>query len=100
MTPNPTTTPWQPHTGPGRRFATGTTKADHITGLFGFLAHAVLFFGLGCLICILLPDWALCLVTVALGFAGVLLVVRGSQVGLTTTRESVAAIREAWREKR
>lgn len=86
-----------PHLGPGRRFATGSTRGDHLRGLFGFVAHAALFFGLGLLACLLRPDWGVCLATVSLGVALVLLIVRAAQVGLSTTRESIQALRRAWR---
>lgn len=85
------------HQGPGRRFAAGSTRGDHLLGLFGFTAHAALFFGLGALACLLRPDRADCLTTASLGAALVLLAARASQVGLSTTRESVAAVRRAWR---
>lgn len=79
---------------PGRRFATGTTRGDHLLGVFGFVAHALLFTAVGASICWLSPTMNVVLISG--GFAAVLLVIRGMMVGISTTKDSIAAIYKAW----
>jgi hypothetical protein len=79
------------HNQPGRRFATGSNRADHALGAFGFFAHAAFFLALVAPSqCVQYLFWS------SGAVAGVLLAIRTWQVGLTTTRESVKAIRDAW----
>lgn len=88
------------HNQPGRRFASGSNRHDHMLGAFGFLAHAMLFFSLGMFTGAIAffvdaeyATWAFLLI---FGGSQILLVVRGMMVGLSTTKESVAAIWKAW----
>lgn len=85
-----------PHAQPGRRLARGSTRGDQLLALFGFLAHAVLFTAVGMTVDRLLGDDGFSLEMALYGTSLSLLVLRGAQVGVTTTVESVHAIREAW----
>lgn len=89
----------QKHSGPGRRFAAGSTRKDQIDGAFGFVSHAILFvaLGLGIGLCPAIGGhdkhmlfWSLVIA------ASVCLIVRTAQVGASTTVESIKAIRAAW----
>lgn len=83
------------HNQPGRRFATGSSREDQLLGLFGFAAHAVLFTAIGLTLALALgAGWEVAGLFWFLSI--VMLVVRGMQVGTTTTVESFAAIKKAW----
>jgi Trypsin-like peptidase domain len=84
------------HHQPGRRFATGSNRSDHVLGAFGFVAHAVFFAFIGALSAYLWPENARALIVVTAGAASALFVLRGHQVGFSTTKESIAAIWNAW----
>ncbi len=82
------------HNQAGRRFAPGSTRDDHKLGAMGFVAHAALFMAIGSAVAGRYSKFFwLNAIT-----AGTLLVVRGKQVGLTTTKESIRAIKDAWPE--
>lgn len=83
------------HESPGRRFATNSSRGDHLLGLWGFFAHAFLFFALGAGVG---TDWADGdeRWVAPMWFAGLLLIPRAVTVGATTTKESIRAIRRAW----
>lgn len=86
------------HSQPGRRFAKGCNWDDIVLGAFGFVAHLMLFCFVGGLVVFLSsPEVAL----IFLVFCGVvafgLLGVRAAQVGGTTTKESIEAIKVAWK---
>lgn len=88
------------HNSPGRRFSTGTNRSDHLVGCFGFVSHALLFFALGGLVMVGTvrsePDTAEWLLVITSGLATTCLMVRALQVGATTTKESLKAIKDAW----
>ncbi len=84
------------HNQPGRRFAQGSTRGDQLVGIFGLASHFVTAFAIMAGACWLYPD-AACWLCLGNGIlAGICLAVRAWQVGATTTRESVQAIRDAW----
>lgn len=83
------------HDQPGRRFAKGATWDDIALGTFGFVSHVLLFLFLGGVAVHSWPEAATPFLWTTGLLAALCLVVRGRQVGSTTTKESVAAIREA-----
>ena len=87
------------HRGPGRRFALGSTRGDHLLGAIGFLAHAFLFLGLAALACWQWPGAAGPLAVVTLALTAATLVVRGPAAGAAATGESIEAIKRAWSRK-
>ncbi|HUP77614.1 MAG TPA: hypothetical protein VM260_03565 [Pirellula sp.] len=78
------------HNNPGRRFAHGSTKHDHILGAFGFVAHMFTFLFVGSLLSHEVLTW------IAGIAAAILLAIRAYQVGGSTTKESLQAIKDAW----
>ncbi len=78
------------HNQPGRRLAKGCTKDDIYLAAFGFVAHMCLFLCLG----YFLPTWAMCTTGT---LAVILLVIRGKQAGTGTTKESIQAIKDAFK---
>jgi hypothetical protein len=91
----------QAHSQPGRRFATGSSKDDQLLGAFGFIAHMVFFLAIGSGLTLLLSDER---TELAVGFfwlntilSAIALTIRGHQVGVTTTQESIATIKQVWR---
>lgn len=85
------------HDQPGRRFAKGATWDDILLGTFGLVSHILLFLFLGGLAVHFCPDAAPVFLWATGLLAALCLVVRGKQVGSTTTKESIAAIRDAIR---
>jgi hypothetical protein len=85
------------HDQPGRRFAKGATWDDICLGTFGFVSHVLLFLFLGGLACHLWPTIAATFLWTTGLAAAACLIVRGKQVGAATTKESIAAIRDATR---
>lgn len=89
----------QQHTGPGRRFAAGSTRADQLLGAFGFVSHALFFtaLGVGLGICPWFePESRRLLFWSLLIAATVCTIGRAAQVGASTTVESLRAIKAAW----
>jgi hypothetical protein len=84
------------HDQPGRRFAADSNRNDHLLGFFGFFAHGYFFTAIGAGVCLLWPDAALPVFIGNAAAASLCLIVRGRQVGLRTTIESVKAIKKAW----
>lgn len=84
------------HHGPGRRFATGSSRGDQLLGAFGLVSHLFTFCALAFGVAWLWPERVQLLCMVCTSVAVLLLVVRAMQVGATTTKESIKAIREAW----
>lgn len=84
------------HDQPGRRFAPGSNRGDQLLGGFGFLAHVATFTAVTAGACWACEDAAKAITLTAAPMAVLLLAVRAKQVGLTTTRESIRAIRDAW----
>jgi hypothetical protein len=80
------------HNQPGRRFAKGSSKEDHVLGAHGFIAHATLFMAIGSAVA---GSFGLFFGVNAF-LAVALLVIRAKQVGSTTTKESIRAIKDAW----
>lgn len=87
---------YETNNGPGSRFSTGSSRGDHLLGTFGFVTHMFFFLFIGALICYHWQDhiWNIMLTTGVI--AGMCLVIRGAIVGVTTTKESLKAIKEAW----
>lgn len=86
------------HKQPGRRFAKGATKDDILLGAFGLFSHIMLFLFLGALTVFLWPASTTAFLWATGVMALACLVVRGKQVGSSTTRESIAAIKRAFNE--
>lgn len=84
------------HSGPGRRFATGSSRGDQLLGAFGLVSHFFTFCALAFGAAWLWPESVQTLCMVCTSVAILLLIARALQVGATTTRESIAAIKEAW----
>lgn len=84
------------HDQPGRRFAKGATRDDIVLGAFGFVSHFFLFVSIGNLAGLLWPDAAIPLLVVTGIVSAVCLLVRGLQVGPSTTKESIAAIKDVF----
>jgi hypothetical protein len=84
------------HTGPGRRLAKGCTRGDTLLALFGFASHMFLFMAIGAFIALRSELAGKICFWFAGAFSIILLVIRGSQVGTGTTKESIEAIKAAW----
>lgn len=84
------------HSGPGRRFATGSSRGDQLLGAFGLVSHLFFFSAVAFGVAWLWPDKVQLLCMVCATASVVLLGARAMQVGTTTTKESIAAIKEAW----
>jgi hypothetical protein len=84
------------HDQPGRRFAKGATRDDILLGTFGFVSHLFFFMFLGGLAVWLWPDAAIPLLAVTGIVSAICLFVRGKQVGASTTKESIAAIKDVF----
>lgn len=83
------------HRQPGRRFAKGASWDDIKLGTFGFVSHLFFFMFLGALAQHLWPDHDVLLWVTGI-LAALCLVIRGGQVGTSTTKESIAAIQHAF----
>lgn len=90
---------WVAHPGPGRRFALGSSRVDHLTGCLGLFSHAILFLSLGLFLGLGMPLHAETFAWTALGLTAVAVALRLEQGGIKATRESVQAIKEAWWSK-
>lgn len=84
------------HTGPGRRLAKGCTRGDTLLAAFGFFAHMFLFLAIGAGITLHHHASGWWTVWICGPIALLLLGLRASQVGVSTTNESVQAIKDAW----
>lgn len=84
------------HNQPGRRFGRGSNRDDQLLGLFGFLSHTVFFIAITSVFLYYFPQWILFIMCSSSTLAIICLVIRGLQVGSSTTKESIGAIKDAW----
>lgn len=88
---------YEHHIGPGRRLATGCTRGDTLMAAFGFFAHAFLFIAVGAGVALADQVFGVGVLIASTIGALSLLALRTYQVGASTTKESIEAIKEAWK---